>query len=1572
MPFRWTFRRRPHWHDLQVSRRRLSRMLRRKRRRLRRRSRTAVVVLIILLAAVASLTGGPLPRYLAMRQLAAVLPSVSFTADSARLTRDGTLLISRLAGEATGPAAERLPEDARRLITADSVEIEVDWPGWRFWQARIAAIRIEHPRVRISQSVTDGTLNFAIPAPTAAAPGTTSPGSPASHNGPDRSSTPVSDALAGMTPPLVELVGGEIELGEHAERTPNAPDTAANPGRYTPLANVQMAGWVMPRTRGQEQFTVSVRQVGGDALGLDGRPIVIDGNWIPTSREGTLRMSGVDLSRLTADKVPAAFRPLWESMRLRGRITSSTMRSSPLGLEVELALESVRLSVPIAAARPDLAVSRPPVMEDVSGTLRLVQSSAARGGRSGVEASLTGSLEDLSATVLFASSGLSLDSPYTAQIVARQFRLEREPRLLWLTPDAVRDQLGEFSGPTALVDALITITKAAPTPERPSGLRIAGSLSFTEGVAAYDLFPYTMLDLSGTVSFDDDQVIIRGIRGRGPTGASVLIQGSFNEASAANIEVTLVDVPFDEEVRRTLEISAARPLVDALFSQPAADRLSRAGLLPEGFVSGGRIDSVLVKITRASFDKLEFKRTIEVRFDQTRMLPEAFPLPLVGKDMVLTMRDGDVTLTAHNLTPPGGGRVDVDATLVLPPEVFAGKPFGEILPTVNVTATGVQIDRHLLFALDAASAASAAASSAARAAHPPAGRSPSRSAPLTPGVLLGELGFSGTVDCQATVEPTPPDPAGQSTLTYRAAVTFENATATPRIITDARSIPLGVSASNLSGSLQIDASTLRVDYLGGDIRILRPIAAEAGLDRAPLLQAAADPDGTFAFSGGFILEPGAPAATATTPTIDAEFTLSALNLAAPVEELLRPFDDKLASAIEAVRSTAITSGTVDLDVTARSLTQVDADGTGTRLTAVVRNLSALRTPLAEGTVRVDQDSGALALTTVLRPDNAGGGITLSRATVLLSDFAAELSFIPTGEPIGSLIGRLDGSGSIELAIDPATSPPRLSIPRILDPTSIRLRDGRLGSPVIRSIARRLGGDGLADEIADVDLRGEFTALATLGVTGDATAPEASVTISPRWLAARRVGLDVLLPRVEGSVTVSASGGSIDNLVLDGGLWEVRLDGLWYNRTDEAGRLLWTLSTRIDGEATDLVPSLRAMLPEGTRQTISNLALAAPGGLSLSGGSLELSWPAAALEGDPPSTTAIRFIGPFAFRNMKANPGLAITECSARLDINVDRPMFASMTSLQLSLSEASLIAGGLRITDASGLAESGLTPGELILRSIDGDCFGGRISGSAVIRPAQPAPGSQTADAAAPGNAFAAVVSFGGISLADAVAAIASSAPSPSPAPDTTSSPAAAPASKLAIGPSAVVDGRLSFSGNASDPASQAGEGTIRVSGGRIIDVPLLLPLLSLSNLQLPVGQQLDYFQADFTLDRTTVHFQQLAALSSSVAILGEGSMTLPDLSLDVVVASRRRDVRIPLLTQIFESLRDELLTARVVGTLTSPRLSAETLAGTRQLLGGLAGSRRASARSTEERLADIERQSRRSGTSGATLRPAE
>ena len=1649
MPIRWTFRRRPHWPDLRHTRGQLARLLLRRRRRFRRRTRTIVTVLVLLAAAVAACTGGPLPRWIALGRLHALVPQLKFTADSARLTPQGTLLISKLRGEIVGPLAAKLPEAARQVLTSESVEIEADWPGWKIWQARLAAVRVERPVVRLSQNA-EGALNIgAIMAD---------------------SRVPEADLGGGaFSPPVIELVEAAVEVGEHDDVV------GQSVGAYRQLSRLEVSGWVLPKSRDRDVFAIAVHQTGGDVIGLSGKPIALDGLWLPQNREALVTISGVDLSRLTAEKVPAGFRQLWEAMRLRGRITQTTMRSSPQGLEVELALESVQLRVPIAAARPDLAVSRFPVMEDVSGMLRLVQASASAGGRSGVEASLTGTLEDLSATVIFSSQGLSLDSPYTAQIVARGFKLEKEPRLLWLTPDAVRDQLGEFSGPTATVDALITIARQQPTPERPSGVRISGSLSFVDGTAAYDMFPYPMLDLSGTVSFDDDQVTIRGIRGRGASGASVLIQGTINETAAMRIDVTLADIPFDDEARRTLDASPASPLVRELFSVQAAGLLAGAGLLPIGFVSGGVIDSVQVHIERPSFDVLQFTRVIEIQFGEARLLPDAFPLPLSGRDLTLAMRDGKVTLRARDMAGPSGGSVDIDAILDLGPAMFSGGGIGKVLPTVVVKARTMPVDAALLFALDAVASVAV-----------PSGPAGHGASPLTPGRVLGQLGFQGRVECDVRVDPTGPEDKPDG-LGYEVNVGFENATASPRVITATSVTPIGLAITELSGMLHITPGVIGVKYLGGEIRVGGSGSGAGVLEVASVDHGSvAASDGAFSMSGMFTLgqhASGRPGAAAAKPAggadrvgIEADFSVTRLNLAAPFEELLRPFDESIAGAIAVIRGGNVISGTVDLDVQAYTLTAeeaVESGGLGNRVSVVVRGLDAARLKLAEGVLRVDQDTGSVAVTAIVRPGEAGAAASVPAATLLMSDLALELSFTPNdllGVPLSSeLVGRLSGGGAVQLSMAGAGKvasgeQAAVRVSRVLDQTGLSLRDGRFGSPLVRSLARKFGGAGLADAIEGADLRGEFVASASMYSGEDAAAPEASITIAPKWLSLRRTAqdfakvkpvavggtgsggggsggagsggaasskgsgaagtltelpasLDVLLPRVEGSVTVSASGGSIDKLTLDGGQWEITLDGIWHQKPDDrepAGGPLWTLETQIDGEAKDMVPSLRAMLPAGTQEMLYDLKLAAPGGVTLKNGRLVVTWPVAVPEVAGviagPTPTGVRFVGPFAFGELRASPGLEISNCSGRLDITVDQPMSDAPSLLQLVLSEATLRVAGLPITNASGLAESGAIPGEFLLRSVEGECLGGRITGSAVLRPEIVRPvllglaglselprlaidGQTGSDA---GRAFAATVSFGGIRLASAAAALASgrtSAATRTNAAGGTSVAGGAALtsgsessddethSRLALGSesgspivepgsNARVDGRLSITGQVGSTPSLAGDGAVRVSGGKVVNIPVLVALLRLSNLQIPVSQELDYFQTEFTLSGNTVTFNRLAALSDSVAVLGEGTLTLPDLKLDVTLASRGREVRIPLLTRLLESVRDEIISARIGGTLGSPTLSAESLSGTRGLFSTSQRNGSGTRMSAEERLREIERQARRSVTTGAVLRP--
>jgi hypothetical protein len=252
------------------------------------------------------------------------------------------------------------------------------------------------------------------------------------------------------------------------------------------------------------------------------------------------------------------------------------------------------------------------------------------------------------------------------------------------------------------------------------------------------------------------------------------------------------------------------------------------------------------------------------------------------------------------------------------------------------------------------------------------------------------------------------------------------------------------------------------------------------------------------------------------------------------------------------------------------------------------------------------------------------------------------------------------------------------------------------------------------------------------------------------------------------------------------------------------------------------------------------------------------------------------------------------------------------------------------------------------------------------------------------GRPFAATVSFGGIKLASATAALAAGKASaaggaaavlePELGDDETQPRPAIRADSSSFGvesgSNARVDGRLSISGQVGSTASRAGDGAVRVSGGKVVNIPVLVALLRLSNLQFPISQELDFFQSEFTLSGNTVTFNRLAALSDSVAVLGEGTLTLPELTLDVTLASRGREVRIPLLTRLLESVRDEMISARIGGTLSAPTLSAESLSGTRGLFTTSQRNGSGTRMSAEERLRDIERQARRSVTTGAVLRP--
>ncbi|MFN5957548.1 MAG: hypothetical protein ACK462_06385, partial [Planctomyces sp.] len=337
----------------------------------------------------------------------------------ASLRPDGRLELTdiRMSVQATGD----VDEHAARFASVGHVLIDLDWSGVLAGVVRPTWVLVEDPAIRVSQSRRDASLNLA--------------------------GLVVPKGGGGGVLPRVDVVRARLELGEHG------PDREGDKP-YDTLVALDVQGWVVPGADGRTA-EVKFKQVGGPRLASGAtNELIASGKVDLNTGEASVSLSSVELSRWPIDRVPSAFREIWGQMRLRGELASTRLRSRPgAGVFTELELRDVWLNVPVPAGQLELTGGRTPPMRGVSGRIVF--------GPGGVEANLVGSLEDLTASVSFRSTGLGGDAPYTCTITARDFLLERDPRLLWYAPPVVQRTLMKFSGPTAMLDAEIRIERKA-------------------------------------------------------------------------------------------------------------------------------------------------------------------------------------------------------------------------------------------------------------------------------------------------------------------------------------------------------------------------------------------------------------------------------------------------------------------------------------------------------------------------------------------------------------------------------------------------------------------------------------------------------------------------------------------------------------------------------------------------------------------------------------------------------------------------------------------------------------------------------------------------------------------------------------------------------------------------------------------------------------------------------------------------------------------------------------------------------------------------------------------------------
>lgn len=1418
---------------------------------------------IVALALAVVLGRSPVTAWLLLPRLGSVL-GVVIDADAVVVHPNGNVEMSRAAFRVRGmegPGAVFL--EVERLV------LDVNWRRTVTGSASASSLVLHRPVLRISQSIGDASLNIARL------------GIPAGVGGGGPSGTAL---------PRIIATGGAVELGEHTATT------------YTTLKRLEVEGSLLPSPQGRDQgYTIALHEIiSPDKVGPF-RPIDLTGTVTNDGVEIILR--GVPLQDWPPESVPSRMRQRFRELALAGEI-SQTRFTMQRGRAIHAAIElaDVSMQLPIPPEDPD-SQAGPIQMSGVSGSVEF--------SPAGVRADVRGRIEDLPYRVTLDYRGLTADSPFECRFVSEKFQVASRPRLLPYAPRVVRERLRDFSGPTALLTTHVTVSRdahaaparaaedaAAQPADAEPPLRVSGEMWIENGQAAFHKFPYPFTGMSGHVRFDAGRIEIIEVTGTSASGARLSARGEIaplDENAGVDIRVHVEDAPVDDLLEQAMSPDR-REMIEAIMSRARFRELLDAGLVvtPEDaralpprrdalrealnqmlasgvpdddprladlrrelhaverrlaapeFAFRGAAD-VDVRVRRREGPESDWTTQVDIRFERVGLLPERFPVPILGRDVVVQLDDDSMRLVSGEFTGLAGGTAALEASLPVGAAGGDDEAAGaDAIPRVRIAAAGVPIDALFLNAL------------------PDTPPGPDG----TPGVraMLQALRPTGTMEIRAVIGERSPGVVG-----YDVHAAFRGLRAEP-LAPDASS---RVALADLTGTVDVSESGTGADIAGRLIRLGAP--GEPARDTPPnagaihLAFRTSSPEGPAAAPG----------------TLDARVTAAGLDLSCAAEDLLAPVAPGAAARWSELRERHRPAGHVD--VTA----QVSGrDGTPPRAIVECTNPRGLSFDALGARLGFDADApaGSVAF------EFAGDALTGMAATDL------RLSAACDGQPAG----RLTAHGGVRLSL-PGAAPgaaQRGDAPHAEgESLRVALSDARFESGATRRLVLAAMGDEGLGPYDDWQPHGEYEADVVIAPGGGASPWRVRGALRPRSLGFTRAGERVHFHAVAGAILFDESGGEVRSVRADAAAWSIEADGHWRAQ----GRERVELDLALAVEAAGLAPDLVAALPQPARDLLDSLAVRAEGPVSLRDGRVRLVT-------DPdPLNRSVEFSGRLHAAGASLDVGVPIRDAAGDVDVVYESPVGGHPATYELEIRADALRAAGVRMTNGFARLHGGPGAGEARVSEFGADCHEGRIAGRGRLTPAGD-------DARGP-RRFEAEVSVAGVRFAGVLGDLVPSGQASAGSSDT--------------GTRGQLDGELTLGGIVGRPETRRGRGSFQIHGKDqdVIKLPLVLPLIEVSNLRLPRNEPLDLAMAVFALDGGRVWFEHLSVFSETIGLFGYGTMTWPDAALDLRFTSKSSR-RMPLVSDLIEGVRDEILSTRVGGTLAEPDVRLESFAATRRALG--------------------------------------
>ena len=122
--------------------------------------------------------------------------------------------------------------------------------------------------------------------------------------------------------------------------------------------------------------------------------------------------------------------------------------------------------------------------------------------------------------------------------------------------------------------------------------------------------------------------------------------------------------------------------------------------------------------------------------------------------------------------------------------------------------------------------------------------------------------------------------------------------------------------------------------------------------------------------------------------------------------------------------------------------------------------------------------------------------------------------------------------------------------------------------------------------------------------------------------------------------------------------------------------------------------------------------------------------------------------------------------------------------------------------------------------------------------------------------------------------------------------------------------------GKFDDDNARRGRGRLIVKDGQMMNSPLTLSIVQLSQLMLPLSASLDFAEIAFTIEGQLIHFDEFLLTAPSIQFVGTGEMSFEDWGLALRLNPRGT---VPFLSDLIGSFTSSLYSIEVRGTLSEP-----------------------------------------------------